>query len=406
MSKGCCCKKKPEPVVTDEGLLSFSKVQEWVFALTPLLLGYFELCCVLLDIIPSPFWPIVIFLNLAVIIYFGYPYFEKSHQALAWLLPAMIILFMILSAPIVFSFTVTLPNGLWWAALLAADLIFILTMVWQSSLEINMESLVSFTVLMAWFFSSIQILFPIFTTAFGAQLYFQDSLIILGLSGLSGLFKNELIGSHCPDFDPGSITDSVAKMFSPWVARFMVTASTLTVVAWYAFANPATAAIYALQGFMGVLMAVCPCVLVVISPICNYLANQKILEKGISLKQEIYLITDLSGYDAWLQNAIKATQQFINEQLMLATAYNLMAVPLMAGAFWFFIMPQPYVGAILMNAFSIGLIWRSFQLNEILDDVITSTESRTFKTEADAAINPKQINQISENFKKTAWCGP
>ena len=69
----------------------------------------------------------------------------------------------------------------------------------------------------------------------------------------------------------------------------------------------------------------------------------------------------------------------------MAIGYNVIAIPIMAGALAFIFMPGPLVGAVLMNVFSIGLIYRSYALREQIEK----------------RINPKNAQDINDPLTPT-----
>ena len=73
------------------------------------------------------------------------------------------------------------------------------------------------------------------------------------------------------------------------------------------------------------------------------------------------------------------TRFYLSQQLVLAMLYNIIAIPLMAGALCFLFMPAPWMGAILMNLFSMGLIYRSKQLTSYLDNLVLPSDALSYK---------------------------
>ena len=103
-----------------------------------------------------------------------------------------------------------------------------------------------------------------------------------------------------------------------------------------------------------------------------------------------HTLTENSDFEMFYQ-IIFETKTFLNSQLNLAIGYNILAIPIMAGALWFIFMPGPLVGATLMNIFSIGLIYRSEAL----------------RAQIEKAIDPRSANQVeppNSNIKETPAC--
>ena len=90
--------------------------------------------------------------------------------------------------PIVFPVTAGIL-GFICPTLAAGIMVAIIGIVWFKRNILTMETLITLSIAMAWFFSTIQLCIPALSLAFGAQLYFQDSMIILGVIGIAQQIK-------------------------------------------------------------------------------------------------------------------------------------------------------------------------------------------------------------------------
>tara|TARA_X000000950_G_C13916960_1_gene661509 strand:- start:622 stop:1626 length:1005 start_codon:yes stop_codon:yes gene_type:complete len=319
-------------------------------------------------------WGLVAFLNLLLIYTFGSSYFKEAGFDTLSLLLYVVMIFTVVTVPVLWSL------GHWYLVLEPVAMILPMIGLYQiwSHQEWSMSALICLSVLLAWAFSTLQLLCPGLCVGFGMQLYYQDSLLILGVNNLARYLKSQMQYKQ-PEYQS-------SKNIASTAIRMMITTACVAALSWIFLGTQAVAFSCAIQSFMGVLMAVCPCVLGVITPIC-----QSVLTKTLSPKATLESFSlnskdihiersndknDSSNTQAgtvikmieedcdqeMIQSQVQMTQDFIWSQIYLAILYNSIAVPIMAGALWFVVMPAPYTGAILMNLFSLGLTYRSLQL--------------------------------------------
>lgn len=165
--------------------------QHWYQYLKPiiaLLIGYTELCCVLMAWLPMSAWFVIAGVNLALITWLGWDYFKVAKSALLYLLPPLVLLLAVIVMPIVFPVTAGIL-GFICPTLAAGIMVAIIGIVWFKRNILTMETLITLSIAMAWLFSTIQLCIPALSLAFGAQLYFQDSMIILGVIGIAQQIK-------------------------------------------------------------------------------------------------------------------------------------------------------------------------------------------------------------------------
>lgn len=371
---GCCSKNAPKSEAP-----SHYPIWDLVLAISALVCGYFELCCVVLLSMLSPsMWGLVAFLNLLLIYTFGANYFKEAGFDTLSLLLYVVMIFSVVMVPVLWSL------GHWYLVLEPVVMVLPMIGLYQiwSHQAWSMSALICLSVLLAWAFSTLQLLCPGLCVGFGMQLYYQDSLLILGVNNLARYLKSQM-QSKQPEYQSSKNIASIA-------IRMMITTACVAALSWIFLGTQAIAFSCAIQSFMGVLMAVCPCVLGVITPICQSILTEALSSKAtldsFSLNNKdihikdikdtndtsiqagtVIKITEAACNQGIIKTQVQMTQDFIWSQIYLAILYNSIAVPIMAGALWFVIMPAPYIGAILMNLFSLGLTYRALQLKPQLE---------------------------------------
>ena len=249
---------------------------EWIFNIAALSFGYLELCCFLIYVLPPAWWGMIGVFNLGLIALFGYDYFKSAGTDIIELSFYVLAILSVYTIPMMYQM-----GGLWFVMVpftlcLAFDGFY---QIWQKE-KWSMHVLISLTVAMAWLFSTVQLMVPGLTAAFGLQLYYQDSLIILGINGIAKNIKKRFGKSHDGLFSR-RFTDEIASVS----IKGMISVAVLSSVLWLLFGPQAVALSYAIQSFMGVLMAVCPCVLGVVTPICEGIASEFLTKTTIRLSE-------------------------------------------------------------------------------------------------------------------------
>lgn len=178
----------------DQPVQKEPSVQWYSFAksLLALIIGYTELCCVLMTVLPMHVLFIVAAVNLALITWLGWDHFKSAWSSLKYLLPPILMMLGLISAPFVLPL-LTASFFTIWATITALSVISVVGIAWQIRTELSMETLITLSISMAWLFSTLQLCIPALSIAFGAQLYFQDSMIILGIIGIATQIKNSWI---------------------------------------------------------------------------------------------------------------------------------------------------------------------------------------------------------------------
>lgn len=187
-------------IALDELNAAFSKAQPkqpkngrgtWKHYLKPmfaLLIGYTELCCVLMAWLPTHVWFIISGFNLGLIMWQGWDYFATAKQSLMYLTPVLFSLIGFISMPFLLPGWVA-AHVYVWTSLTVTSMVALVGLAWYKRGTLSMETLIALSITMAWAFSTLQLLIPALSAAFGAQLYFQDSMIILGVVGLAQQIK-------------------------------------------------------------------------------------------------------------------------------------------------------------------------------------------------------------------------
>ena len=122
--------------------------------------------------------------NLGLIALFGYDYFKSAGTDIIELSFYVLAILSVYTIPMMYQM-----GGLW--------LVMVpFTLSWHSmdSTRYGKKKMVNacvdfLTVAMAWLFSTVQLMVPGLTAAFGLRLYYQDSLIILGINGIAKNIK-------------------------------------------------------------------------------------------------------------------------------------------------------------------------------------------------------------------------
>jgi cation transport ATPase len=165
--------------------------QTWLPWLKPglaLCIGYFELCCVLMAWVAPHMWLWVAGINLILITLLGSEYFIAAKASMRYLAPMMLGLLIMLCLPVMVPI-VALQYMHTWMVGVSCMLVATIGLLWSIRDTLNMETLIVLAITMAWLFSTMQLCFPVLASAFGLQLYFQDSMIILGVVGLAKQLK-------------------------------------------------------------------------------------------------------------------------------------------------------------------------------------------------------------------------
>ncbi|MDG2348499.1 MAG: hypothetical protein P8L77_03440 [Gammaproteobacteria bacterium] len=154
-----------------------------------LLIGYTELCCILMALFPTSMLFMVAGVNLALIIWLGWDHFKAAQTSLKYLIPPITSMLAFMTMPLLMP-TVIASWSILWSIGLALSTFSVAGISWYQRQSLSMETLITLAVTMAWIFSTLQLCIPALSVAFGAQIYFHDSMIILGVVGIAGYLKN------------------------------------------------------------------------------------------------------------------------------------------------------------------------------------------------------------------------
>lgn len=175
--------KKPRKVKKDNFFVGLIKPS------IGLLIGYTELCCILMSLLPVNMLFMVAALNLGLIVWLGWDYFKTAKSSLMYLMPAILVMLVIVTLPFIMPVAVSSWSFLW-SVCLAFSVSTVVWTAWYIRQSLSMETLITLSISMAWLFSTLQLLIPVLSVAFGAQIYFHDSMIILGVVGIATQIKN------------------------------------------------------------------------------------------------------------------------------------------------------------------------------------------------------------------------
>lgn len=154
-----------------------------------LLIGYTELCCILMALFPTSMLFMVAGVNLALIIWLGWDHFKAAKTSLKYLIPPIASMLAFMTMPLLMP-TAIASWSMLWSIGLALSTFSVAGISWYQRQSLSMETLITLAVTMAWIFSTLQLCIPALSVAFGAQIYFHDSMIILGVVGIAGYLKN------------------------------------------------------------------------------------------------------------------------------------------------------------------------------------------------------------------------
>ena len=154
-----------------------------------LLIGYTELCCILMALFPTSMLFMVAGVNLGLIVWLGWGHFKAAQTSLKYLIPPIICMLSFMTMPLLMP-TVIASWTVLWSIGLGLSTFSVVGIAWHQRQSLSMETLITLAVTMAWIFSTVQLWIPALSVAFGAQIYFHDSMIILGIIGIASYLKN------------------------------------------------------------------------------------------------------------------------------------------------------------------------------------------------------------------------
>lgn len=154
-----------------------------------LLIGYTELCCILMALFPTSMLFMVAGVNLALIVWLGWGHFKAAQTSLKYLIPPITLMATFMTIPLLMP-TVMASWPILWSIGFALSTFSVAGISWYHRQSLSMETLITLAVTMAWIFSTLQLCIPALSVAFGTQIYFHDSMIILGIVGIAGYLKN------------------------------------------------------------------------------------------------------------------------------------------------------------------------------------------------------------------------